>query len=64
MSAEVQRASRRSASMRPRHKAAEYQRELRARRQQVDRASMRPRHKAAEYGALANVVGCRGSGLQ
>ena len=40
-----------AASMRPRHKAAEYSDSLCAVVSGTDAASMRPRHKAAEYGS-------------
>ena len=40
------------ASMRPRHKAAEYAVHDGRRGHRLPRASMRPRHKAAEYALL------------
>ena len=44
-----------SASMRPRHKAAEYHSHTGTDQPQGETASMRPRHKAAEYLHLLRV---------
>ena len=44
------------ASMRPRHKAAEYPLWLRRNVRRAEVASMRPRHKAAEYARMADSI--------